>query len=377
MKVVQFVERLIAELAVHEATMAKAVQSCQDNGFGEPDAARRLYREWLNDTLIADGSNRCRQATRTPDSCFLDWLGIRLHEPYRVSVRCHDAARADHGEEVALLFSEVRWKQEVAWAKKMRSSDNDRIAVLAEMWLTAARRDLAKLFGGMLEIYSGEAIVDPFYSRSHFHMMTQEEILGGCADDAHWRPLWLRFAEREFGRQLNVLPRGHMTLLATRCREHEWSDRTLRERTRQANSLRAHRPSLMIAVLQAALDYGLSSNDLLAAEAEFVDAVEKGDINLLDRPGDSAWRVFVERLQSWSGQQEIPSPDMRKSRLEAIEQMSPTWSNTLPGHFLDIGAGSQKALVAWFNDIRSDMRSVPQDPAVDFGMWLLQGPQQS
>lgn len=373
MKAVPFLARLVRKLAVSDVSMSEVAEAASASGMREPEAAKRLYREWLNDTVVAEGANGCRVAIRDPDGAFLAWAASRILDPFQVPMRAHDAARADRGDETALLFSEVRWRQEVAWARRMRGSDNDRIAVLAEMWLTAARRDVAKLFRGVVNVYADEGLAEPGYADSVFHMLAEDEILEGRVEDAHWRPLWLRFAEREFGRIINGMGRGQVVQLAARCRDAEWRERTARHRERQADGLRARRPALMVAVITAALERGLSSDDLVEAETSFIDAVRAGSLDLSDRQRDAGWRIFVERLDAWVGRAEPPGDAERLRRIEAIEHLPPTWSNCLPVAFREIGADDQRLLVAWFDAIsRFRQRETPSDPAVDFGMWLVE-----
>ena len=374
MKAASYVARMIRRLEVTARAMQEAASAMEASGQREPDGAKRLYREWLNDTLVLEGAEGCRMSSRDPDGSFLSWVRQRIADPFQVTVRAHDAARAAHGSEAALLFSEVRWRQEVAWARRMRASDNDRIAVLAEMWLTAARRDVAKLFRGVVDVYAEEALTEASYASSAFHMLTEDDILSGGGDEAHWRPLWLRFAEREFGRLLNPRSQAQITQLAARCRETELRERTARRRNIQAATLRARRPSLMVAVLTSSLDLGLSSDDLAGAEAEFLAAVETGELDLSDRPRDAAWRVFLGRLPPWAGRAALPGPEEKARRLSAIEQLPPDWASSLPPSFRDIGAGDDRTLVAWYDALNGRAgRPAPMDPAVDYGLWLVEG----
>lgn len=371
MRAAPLIARALRALAVVPASMEAAAVAAASHGVRDPDAAQRLYREWVNDTVMTVSTAWFRSVARDPDGAFLSWTEERLADPYHVSCRAHDTARAAHGEEAALLFSRVRWRQEVAWARRMRGSDNDRIAVLAETWLVAARRDPAKLFRGVMDTFAAEGLADPVYAASAFHLLSGDEILDGRVDDQHWRPLWLRFADREFGRSVNGMARAQMAQLAARARESEWRERVARSRSRQACAVRARRPSLMLAVLRAAAENGLSSDDLVQAEAAFVLGIETGDIDLAAHPR-SAWQVFALRLPAWAGRADPPDTEERARRADALDQLTPGWAAALPGEFQDAGA-SQRRLLAWFDAVALDgTRTPPADPCVDYGMWLVE-----
>jgi hypothetical protein len=363
--------RAVRSLRVSPATMDRSRSVAEAAGVMDAEAAQKLYREWVNDLVAFVGHPQMAEAARNPDHAFLQWLGSRLTNPFHVTCRAHDAVRARYGGEAALLFAEVRWPQEVAWAHRMRGHDNDRIVFLAGMWLKAAKRDPAKLFRGLVRCYAEEASLDPHYARSDVHLCDAGEIRGGAVDDRHWRPLWLRFAEREFGPMANGMPRQKLTLLAQQVRETEFRERLADKRSGWAGRLRAARPALMLAVLQAAIDHGLSSDDLAAAEKAFIADVESGAVDIDGQP-HPAWRLFLRTLPDWQGRSPVPDPGEAEERVAAVQGMSPAWTDALPADFLRLGAADQRRLLAWFDAVASDRtRAAPSDPAVDYGMWLV------
>lgn len=372
MKPALILARAIRALAVPPSAMEEARIAADASGMREPDAAQRLYREWLNDLVAVHGGLQFQAAARDPQGSFLGWLASRLANPWHVSHRAHAAVRARHGDEVAILIGGVRWPQEVAWAQRMRGDDNDRVAFLAEMWLQAARRDPAKLFKGVADLYVAEAALDPSYASNPAHLLSDQEILDGEEDVCHWRPLWLRFSEREFGRLVNATPRARLSVLAQRVREAEWRDRRARGHARQAEALRRWRPATMVAVLEAAIAHGLSSDDLVAAERDFVSEVERGGVDLTSVP-TPAWRVFARRLGSWAGLSSAPSDVERAQRIEAIHALPPSWADRMPDDLHVVGATDHRRLMMWFDAVAvTGARTPPEDPAVDYAMWLLE-----
>lgn len=372
MKASRIVTEAVKSLKVSPQTVAEATEMLGDADITEKDAFLKFYREWVNDVLILLGRPQFNIARCEPDKSFLLWLDRRLNDPFHVTLRAHDAVRAEFGDELALLFSEIRWTQEIAWAKRMRGSDNDRIVMLAELCLKAARRDPAKMFRELVWVYVNEAAMDIAYKESPFHMLEERDILNGTVEDDHWRPLWLRFAEKAFGKSISAMSRAQMTAVTEKIRESEWKERTARIRYGQADKLRSQRPCLMNAVLTMAIEQGLSSDDVVFAEKEFIALVEKGEIDLSNSP-QPAWRLFMNQLSGWAETAPSPAEDERRLRLATVRNLSPAWSDTLPENFLVLGGDDQVNVIEWYEAIvETGERMPPLDPVVDYGMYLLE-----
>jgi hypothetical protein len=369
MKPSHAVLKAVKSLEVSRQTLDAAVAAVGD-GKDADAVVQKFYKEWLNDLLPLIGGPRFRSAVADPDGAFLGWLSSRASSPYHVTYRAVDAVRAQYGDEVAMLFGEVRWNQEVAWASRMRCSDSDRVAFLAEIWLKAARREPAKLFRGLVDCYAEEAVFDPAYSQSAYHMLSADEILDGVADDRHWRPLWLRFAEREFGRFVNATPRAKLVATAASLRESEWRDRVTRANRIQADRLRRWRPSLVLAVLETAVGAGMSSDDLVAAEERFVADVESGRVDLVSTPLPP-WQFFMRKLR---GPDPYPLTEEEAARrVDAVQSLPPSWVNGFPDDLKAIGAENTRNLLDWYDAVVKDAsRTPPLDPAVDYAMFLVE-----
>lgn len=373
MKAHQIIARAEAALAISEAAMAEAGEATSRNGVSDRETLQRLHREWLNDMVGMVGRPAYHGAIRDPGKAFVDWLKQRLAHPYHVSYRGVDAMCAEYGREVAFLFSEVRWTQEVAWARRMRGADNDRIVFLAELWLAAVRRDPAKLFKKLVGLYVAEVVTDPAYGEAAAHMLSEDEILDGGVGEAYWNPIWLRLAEAEFGRQVNGLPRNRLVALSQRSRDAELAERAMRAKEKQVARLRAWRPALMVSVLTEAVGLGLSSDDVVNAENGFIADVESGALNLAHE-ASPAWRVFMRTLSRWAESSEGPDEAESSRRVSAIEALPPSWTDRLPEDFRRLGASRHERLLSWFDEIvLQRTRTPPADAAVDFGMWLVTG----
>lgn len=365
MRCVGALSKSMSRLKISSAALEHGKTMLEANNVNEDIS--KFHKEWLNEAIIV--LSRSSGGGFSPNASFLAWLRGRIEDPYRVGIRFHDAVRSEYGDEIALLFSSARWQQEVAWAKRMRASDNDRIVILAETWLLAAKRDSGSLFKLLAKTYADIGISDESYMGSQYHLFSVDEIMDGSGDEKHWRPLWLRFAETEFGRRVNHMPRQQITSVATKIRQDAVGHKNRNVRIKLANHLRRHRPSLMLSVIRSAYQNELSSDDLVCGEADFIKRVESGDVNLV-HSRLSAWQIFLADIPRLAGFSAIPDSDELDSRSRVFNDISPEWSNRLPREFFEIGS-SQTKITQWVSDISKGERLVPKDPVVDYGLWLL------
>lgn len=366
------VSRAVAALALPQAAMDGATRLALRAGYKENDAAVRLYREWVNDTVALAAAGRVTLPS-DPAGEFLAWVAERVRDPYRVGFRAHGAVRARLGDDVALAMGALVWKQEIAWARRMRSDPNDRVACLAALWLTAARRDPGAMFKGLADCRAEAFVSEPGYLNSSLHDLSPEEIESREESSPPWKPLWLTHANREFRKILNDpvrMPRERLESAARQARDAEAFDRDARRRSAWAETLRVRRPSLMLGVLSVAVKAGLSSDDLLDAEKRFVAGVEGGSIDISSEPG---WRVFTRSLASAAGTASAPSPAERERRVATVQSLLPTWPDTLPPDLALLGCRERRRLMKWFDEVAVEGgRTPPADPAVDYGMWLVE-----
>jgi hypothetical protein len=364
-------KRAVTSLVITGDTMKMISSLATSKGFGGSEAASQLYREWVNDLVVDYAGPSFKAAAKMPDATFLAWAQARIDDPWRVTPRAHMPLIRLYGEEAVALFITVRWKQEVAWARRMRASDNDRITLLAERWLRETRKDPTTMLSEIISLYVKGVALEAEYSESDRHLMSEDEILDARPDDGGWRPLWLRLAEREYGKRVTELPRQHLGLMATKVRETEWKERTERVRHQMADNLRKHRPSLMVGVLSVAANLGISSDDLVVAEHLFIKEIEEGTLDPTMNQGP-LWRTFLLRLSSATGISPFPTPEEETRRMTLIEQIAPSWMENLPGDLRRMGAAVKSNLLSWFDAILTQGRQVPLDPTVDFGLWLME-----
>src|SRR5690625_909029 len=117
-------------LRLSPETPGVAEEVLQQQGWREvAEAARQLHREWLNDLFVYDEAYEA--AAGRPDEAFLTWLRARARDPWHVTPRAVDDVGRRYGGETANLFQHIRWPQEIAWARVLRRSRDERTAVQA------------------------------------------------------------------------------------------------------------------------------------------------------------------------------------------------------------------------------------------------------
>lgn len=361
--------RLVARLKVRPETALQVAEILADSNSKEMDY-NRLYQEWVNETVVVLSQVGNKDVLQDPDAAFVAWVRNRVKSPFHIGLNVHNAVRTAYGDEVSLAFRNAIWPQEIAWAQRMRGDESERIAVLAETWLKATTRDAARMFRSMIEIYVGQASFDASYIKSPLNLLSVDEILDGDITTAHWRPLWLRSAEKEFGAKINQLPRVTMAKMADRIRLLSTNEKTARRNARFASHLRRFRPSLVPGVMRAAVRNALSSDDLILGESDFIGRVSSGVIPLETSrlPG---WQIFLTEIKRWAGMSPMLDEAGRNARIQAVFMLPPYWHDGVPSEFKDIG-GSQDEMVRWASDIISGLRYPPSDHLVDYGLWLIE-----
>lgn len=362
--------KAVKALTLSPVSMASHRATCLAAGWKEADAGDRLHKEWLNDMISLGGNRRASEAAADPNARFSAWLDARLETPYHVSHRTHATVCAKHGDGACLLFSEVRWSQEVAWARRMRESDDDRIVVLAETWLGAARRDPSTVFKGIVDLYVADGVEDDGYRDSSLHMSSEADIAAMEPDPPGWRPLWLRFAEREFGRLMGGMPQSKIAAVAAHVRQSARRKAISAERGEVVARLRRTRVALMMSVLSESAKRGMTSDQLLGAERAFLSDVEGGVVDP-SADGLPPWRTFLSGIDRWDMGEPDADADEWERRTEAMRDLAPAWTDGLPDWFGRVGGCEHARLLAWYAERTQSGRIPPGDPAIDYGMWLL------
>lgn len=365
--VADYLRLKLKSLELHPSTLVSAQGIVDASQLAARDTLARLRREWTNDTLHRD--EIFQEAMKNPDENFLTWLSARVQDPHHVSYRAVEKAARLYSTDFANLMHFVKWRQEVAWAQRLRADDNDRIAVLSFLFFTSSTADPSKAFLGLCESYMISLDGAVAYPNHINHKLTPEAILDGEGEQG-WVPLFVCYAERAAGRQLIEMPPGHFTKLAERARNDEWTARNLRNARKVAGQIRQNPMSRLPGLIFEAVRYSLGSNDLVALEAAFLDEIEAGTIAVT---AADAYSAFIRYLQGHSGDRLAPpgEPECMR-RIESIRKLNNEWLNGLSSDLRQFGGGDGRLLAQWRMSVMRGDREAPVDPLVDYGFFLLE-----
>jgi hypothetical protein len=337
---------------------------------GDLDRYERLYQEWLNDVITLRGTIVYRDAMRRPDSEFLAWLEVRLKDPYHLSPRALKLAQIHLSSDAAKALVTVKWRQEIAWAKRMRLADEDTTACLAGLWLKAAERSPIESFRAILAVHTDVRDARPSSDFDHgFDMLSPQEIERLPLDRAPDLLMWLKSAEATFGGDMNRRP-GFMRKGALQARREAKSESDRKHRRRKAEMLRRNRPALSFTVLGILARRGLSADDIFASEQAFVDAVAEGRSACPARSDGTP--EFLRWASAWSGQAPAVEPLDLIARGEKLRSLSPIWLKSLPESVRSLGGAKVGLFNQWVAErCNPSSEPPPADPAIDFALWLL------
>lgn len=367
----------VAALSFPDEVMDEASSAVLAAGMRLPDAARTLRKEWLNDMVASTDSAEFRHASRDPGAHFLAWIKERSKNRYHVTWRSVDAVAMRLGADIASRLAMVVWPQEIAWAQRLRLSDNPVIATKAAMFLREAEGNPAKLFGKIADLHS-DALVRSGYSDNPAQETSPSEIrFADCLPE--FNPLFLRYAARSYGEVLLSMPRERIELLAGRASRDERQERLELAAAASARTTRRFPMRRILSIISAAHSMGISPNDLFLLETRFLALLESGKVEA-DSGTRSPQAAFVTMIASPLSREtllsEAQAPDGEPSEiLWGVANLDRRWLGTLPESY---GKWSQKwyrHLENWQADVVDERRAAPFDPVSDFGFFLVESEQ--
>ncbi len=334
----------------------------------------RLWQEWRNDLLARPGGRGGAfvEAAADPAGNYLRWLVDRLADPFHVSYRAVDAAARRIGVSKANLLVDIRWPQEVAWARRSRGSAEDRVAIVSQAFLLNAVKDPSAEFVRMADAFL-RALDDPGYVMAPEHGYSVDEIAAGYGKP-DFGPLFWRHGSVTLQDRLERMPAKDMRNAASVVRKAQASDVATRARARAASLARRANMARSVGVIEIALESGLTADGLVDAQEDFVKALETGDVPV---PPDVG--LPYEEFCAWlrtirPATQDVVSPMdelISESDLLSIMSNPIRWVQSLPSDYHNLGGRNPHVFHAWLRPLANRSRPFPRDPVVDFGFRLV------
>jgi hypothetical protein len=360
--------RRAAKLVVAPAAMEEALRVVQSAGFKDAKDCDRLRKEWFNDVMADETDDDYTQAARNPNRHFLDWLRKRVQQPFHVSYRQINKVARTFGTEVSLVMAS-RWRQEIAWAHRLRLDTNDQIAVLAGIFLRDAKRDPGKLFVAMAESYVTAVAEDPFYANHPNHNLNEDEIREASVNGG-FNPLFLRVAQKLYYTILDKMSSVEREAVARKARQEEVTELKRLKVRRMVGYLHRfplrHRCSVLFSVRSK-----LSSNDMVLAERAFLDGLLDGSIPFDQTDEHRLPSLFTQWLATAAFPADLQSDQEIEDRRDAVLSLGMAWVEKLPLDLKNIGGTKRSLFNQWRAAILAGKRLPPADPLVDYAMYLL------
>jgi hypothetical protein len=332
-----------------------------------------LWLEWRNDLLATPRASVDFERARTdPDRNYLNWIDERTLDPYRVSYRAVDKVADRVGIEKANLLIQVRWQQEIAWAHRLRRSVDDRDAIASNLFLTKSQHDASAEFVKFADAYM-EAIDDHSYVTAPEHEYDAEQIRNGFGSDA-FVPVYLRRGRVAYASNLERLPAKVVKSTADNMRRLEERELAVRAAKRAAEAARRTQMARLPGMIDVALDVGLDSDGLLAAQERFVDLLEAGTMPVPIGTG-LPYHEFLAWLRTTRHVKEQISREVdeviAESDLLSIVASPVRWVAKLPPDYRLMGGDEPAVFREWVMPLMGKRRKMPRDVVADYGFHLM------
>lgn len=363
----------VAALALTPETLGEAAEVLSAAGVTLPGAAGELRKEWLNDVVASTEPAEFRAAARDPGGHFLAWLRERAKNRFHVTWRAVDAVAARLGAETASRLALVTWPQEIAWAQRLRLSENPATATKAAMFLREAEGYPAKVFSRIADLHADLAGKAGYWDSPAQESSPDEIRFGEGTVD--FNPLFLRYASRSYVENLLGMPRERMEKLAARAARDETRERAAITAGAAVRAARRFPMRRVASTIAAAASMGITPNCLFLLENGFLALVEAGleHVDPVPRPPQAA---FVAAIANSAARPRLvaaaPEPEASDEEiLWEVANLDRRWQASLPESFGRWSKDRASRMLEWQADIVEGRREPPRDPISDFGFHLL------
>lgn len=356
-------------LEISSDTKEEAKTIISNELWSENNALDWLYQEWFNDLAVFQ--ERFIEASQKPDQAFLEWIDNRVKNPNYMNPRAADEISRRYDHKTANLFYFVRWAQEISWARRLRTSDDPRVSVMAALFLTDTRKNPIDIVVNIVRTYFDMVDYDVQYYSHPNHDLTVEEIMNGHVGYEQWTPLFLIYAEYAYGPKIDRLSYDDLINLSKAASKNHEDERRLENRRYCLSYLDKHPLSCRISALHITKQRKMSSNDLVSCEQEFKRQIEIGNIDVPENE-TSIDRVFFEWLRTATFLEDRPDNEEMRERLTRIALFKFNWFDQLPSDVTHLGARDKFKFNKWRADVLNMKRPPPISLPVDYSLYILE-----
>lgn len=338
-----------------------------ERGFDE----EALWREWVNETIFSstEDSESFDEAALNAPGVYSAWFLSRIEDPYRVPSYFVTKGCMRYGPELVMRLAMVTWHQEIAWAQRSRRMNDDRASVLGSLFLKTVKIDAGRLFLSMCDAFVARSS-EYAYMNSPVHNMDANSIRFSL-DIPEFMPLFRTVSEAEFSENINRASLSQLALMAARSRSIEIKEIEENTRLRAVAMLEKARMGRMTGAIKQALNFGMTSNKLFAAEQQFNDRVRGGHITVSPDAGlpYADFLLFAKGIFPSDVCDEY-APASVKSVAFILKAPS-KFFETLPASYAELGSEDYSNLANWIAPYARGQAIPPRDLQMDYGFYLV------
>lgn len=365
------IKSLISQMYIDEITKEHVEEYCKTHRyeFSNTDIFTYLKKEWLNEVFSMNrNSEEFQSILAAPSSHFYHWVTDRVNEPFSISARTIRKLASKFGFEFVASMEKIRWKQEIAWARKMRYDPNDEVCVLSALFLISAKKKPNQFFGRLIEV-AFDTMEEENYFDSEIHELNEEEILNSDITSQDWNPLFLRLSKDYFNPVIEKMPIKNLAIAAKKAREDFESERYFEDLNRNLFLVNKYPLSSRLLVVMRARSMNLTPNELVTLESSFKEELQNK--TFVQQDSKRMDQSFMHWLKTVSVKEVILDRKHKKKLKQNISNINSYWLDNLPNDLKDLGGQGKGVFSRWRSEVLSDRRETPLDPVIDYLYFLI------
>lgn len=334
-------------------------------GMDEPN----VFSDWVNDVLADPDPGAYGVAAAEPAKAYSAYVATRLEDPFHVSYRAVRALSKRTNEEEANAFVHLRWRQELAWAQRIRTMNSAKEAVLAHGFLMNAARNPSREFADLAHAWDA-AKEDGTFLRSASHGLTAHEIRHGNTMPLH-KPVFLGMINQKRGEKLERMGLEKLSGAANAVKAIEQAEVRGVFAQKAANAARRTPLCRIMGIIGVAIETAREPDVLAADERRFLLELERGKVRC--PTAGLPYNEFVDWLRATPAGEPPPAPRPYDDACHVLAQhlLRPSaWLASLPADYIHAGAMDGPTYRSWIHPIATREVSTPRDLVCSYGFHL-------
>ena len=254
--------------------------------------------------------------------------------------------------------------------EKMRNDPDGITCIFANLFLMASKKNPAKVFLSLVEI-GANLVEDAAFFGSDLHDLGVSEIEKCSITSEEWKPLFLRYAFKNFSSKVGEMPIAKKEKAIQQVRNlynMEYEKKALGGSFDYLNDFPL---SSRLMVVMKAISRGFDSNFVCHAEAIFLNELK--NLRVKQEHGSSLEQTFLLWLKSAT----IPhlpelADDEIKRRHKEVASINSYLIQNLPSDYQELDASNKQHFIRWRDLVLSNTRQAPLNPKSDYLFYLIQ-----